>query len=56
LEVSASDGRQLVDVTYAFEEGLNEIDYSLTGWAEGLYLFKFSYRGQEEVKRVVIAR
>jgi hypothetical protein len=38
------------------KEDLNTVDYPLIGWAEGMYFLKFSYRNQEEVFRLVVAR
>jgi PKD repeat protein len=56
VEITGSDGRLMESFVLELKEGLNTVDYPLTGWSEGMYLLKFSYRNQEEVHRLVVAR
>jgi len=56
VEITGSDGREIEKFVLELKEGLNTVDYPLIGWAEGMYLVKFSYRNQEEVFRLVVAR
>ncbi len=56
VEITGSDGKLIESFTLDLKEGLNELDYPLIGWSEGLYFVKFKYDGQDEVFRLVIAR
>ncbi len=56
VEITAADGRLMEDFELNLEEGLNTVDYPLTGWSEGMYFLKFSFGNQEEVHRLVVAR
>ncbi|MGB6037213.1 MAG: PKD domain-containing protein [Cryomorphaceae bacterium] len=56
VEITAADGRAMESFVLELKEGLNTVDYPLIGWAEGMYFFKFSFRNQEEVHRLVVAR
>ncbi|MFT5973392.1 MAG: PKD repeat protein [Cryomorphaceae bacterium] len=56
VEITSSDGRLIEAFVLDLKEGLNTVDYPLIGWAEGMYFLKFSYRNQEEVFRLVVAR
>jgi len=56
VEFVGPDGKLVEDFLLELEEGLNELVYPLIGWSQGLYFLKFSYRSQEEVHRLVIAR
>jgi PKD repeat protein len=56
VEFVGPDGRMVEDFVLDLEKGLNELAYPLVGWAQGLYFVKLSYRSQEEVHRLVIAR
>jgi PKD repeat protein len=56
VEITGSDGRLMESFVLDLKEGLNTVDYPLIGWSEGMYFLKFSYRNQEEVFRLVVAR
>jgi len=56
VEITGSDGRLMESFILDLKEGLNTVDYPLIGWSEGMYFLKFSYRNQEEVFRLVVAR
>ncbi|MEM9051256.1 MAG: PKD domain-containing protein, partial [Bacteroidota bacterium] len=56
LEITGADGKELIRTSFNLEEGPNVIEYPLVGWSEGLYFFKYSYKTQEEVHRLIIAR
>ena len=56
LEITSSDGKELVKTSFTLDKGPSIIDYPLIGWSEGLYFFKFSYKSQEEIHRLIIGR
>ncbi|MCZ4407242.1 PKD domain-containing protein [Cryomorphaceae bacterium 1068] len=56
VEITGADGRLIESFVLELKEGLNTVDYPLIGWSEGMYLFKFSFKNQEEVFRLVVAR
>jgi len=56
VEITGADGRIMESFDLELKEGLNTLDYPLTGWSEGMYFVKFSYKNQEEVFRLVVAR
>ncbi len=51
-----AEGREIMGRTYTLEQGYSRVEVDVSGLAEGVYLVRYRFDGEEEVERIVVAR